>query len=237
MKSIPAYRQVYKKLKEGLQNNLYPVGSMLPIESEIEKQFGVSRTTVRKAISMLINEGFLRTNQGKGTEVLDPVVSQKLNSISSVTESLIAKGFTITCQGMRITKEPASEKIAEALEIKTGQEVYKLERLQNANGIPFAIMTNYLRPSVVPNFETHENKFSGLYKFLEQEYGIVLKSAVERISAVSSNFMESQLLHIPTGSPLLLSKRVTSTESGPFEYSIIKLIPDKYEFIVYMTGR
>lgn len=237
MKDIPAYRLVYKTIKERIKSNQYPTGSMLPTESELEKQFGVSRTTVRKAVSLLINEGFLHPSQGKGTEILDPFVSQKLNNISSVTESLIAKGFKITCQGMKITKEPASEEVAAALGIKPRQDVYKLERLQNANGIPFALMVNYLKASVFTDFELFENKFTGLYKFLEEQYQIIFKSAVERISAISANFIDSQLLHLPVGSPLLLSKRVTSTETEAFEYSIIKLVPDKYEYVVYMNGR
>ena len=237
MSKIPAYRKVYTMLKQNIRDQVYPVGSLLPTEAELEKKFGVSRTTVRKAVSMLVADGYLQAKQGKGTEVLDVSTTQRLNGISSVTETLKEKGYKVTTQGMWIQKVPAPEPVAAALNIPVGEVVYQLQRVQCADGTPIALMTNYLRVNLIPGFEQHLNAFVGLYSFLEKQYKIVFRDAVETLTAVAADFTESQILHVEVGFPLLCSKRVTRNESGPVEYSIIKLVADKYEYSVYLQGR
>ena len=57
MAKIPAYRTMYTELKQRIQNGTYPADSFLPTEPELGKMFDVSRTTVRKAVGILIAEG------------------------------------------------------------------------------------------------------------------------------------------------------------------------------------
>ena len=52
-----AYQRVYKQILQALKDNTYPIGSLLPAEPELEKIYGVSRTTVRRAIAQLAEEG------------------------------------------------------------------------------------------------------------------------------------------------------------------------------------
>jgi len=85
-------RQSKKKIKEGY----YLPGVLLPTEQELEQQYSVSRTTIRKTIGLLTNEGYLRVKQGRGTEVLDFSTTQKLNHITSVTETLVEKGYDVS---------------------------------------------------------------------------------------------------------------------------------------------
>ena len=70
MEKTPAYRRVYHAIREKIETGVYAPGTLLPPEPELEKQFAVSRTTVRHAISLLVREGRLRVRQGFGTKVL-----------------------------------------------------------------------------------------------------------------------------------------------------------------------
>lgn len=72
MARVPAYRIVYQTIKMRIKEGRYPEGSLLPTEGELESEFGVSRTTIRKATSMLTAENYIRVVQGKGSEVLSP---------------------------------------------------------------------------------------------------------------------------------------------------------------------
>ncbi len=237
MREVPAYRKVYTELKRQIKDGGYPAGTLLPTESELEAQFSVSRTTVRKAVSLLAGEGYLSVRQGRGTEVLDISTTQKLNHISSITETLTEKGYKVTVQGMFIERVKAPEYVSEVLDLPQDASVFKMQRVQCADGQPIALMVNYLRENVVPDLDKYVNQFVGLYSFLERTYNIIFKEAVERLSAVSADFTESQILKIPVGAPLLCSKRISYVEQGPFEYSVIKLVADKYEYSVYMQGR
>lgn len=237
MKEIPAYQKVYTELKRCIKEGFYAPDTLLPTESELEKQFSVSRTTVRKAISLLAGEGYLSVRQGRGTQVLNVSTTQRLNHISSITETLQEKGHVVTVQAMSIERIKPPAYVTEALSLPPDAAVYCMQRIQCADGQPIAMMVNYLRENIVPGLDKYTNQFVGLYSFLEKQYNIILKDAWERLSAVSASFTESQILKIPIGSPLLCSKRVSYVEQGPFEYSVIKLVADKYEYIVYMQGR
>ena len=67
---MKAYQRVYEALKSQIETAKYPTGTLLPPEPELEKLFSVSRTTIRKAVSMLAEEGYVYVKQGKGTSVL-----------------------------------------------------------------------------------------------------------------------------------------------------------------------
>ena len=75
---LPQYLRVYEVLRRRIEDHEYPVGSFLPPEPELGKLHAVSRTTVRKAVEMLIDDGFLVVRRGRGTEILDFRAVQKL---------------------------------------------------------------------------------------------------------------------------------------------------------------
>lgn len=207
MSHIPAYKEVYSKLKEELKEGIYPAGSLLPTESELEKIFHVSRTTIRKAISILSLEGYVKTKQGYGTEVLNIFTVQKLNQITSITETLRQKGYTVKTKSMYIEKITAPESIMSIMEMHT------------------------------PGLEHYIDGFTSFYSFLEKKYKIIFSNAVQYLSAVSANFTESQILEKPVGSPLLCSRRICYSGQDPFLYGITKLASDKYEYCVSLQNR
>ena len=55
----PAYRRVYQAIRDQIMDKIYDVGALLPAEPELEKAYGVSRTTIRRAVDMLVREGLL----------------------------------------------------------------------------------------------------------------------------------------------------------------------------------
>ena len=74
----------------------------MPTEPDLLKMFTVSRTTVRKAMELLEQGGFVKIQQGRGTDVLDYKATQKLNVVSSFTETLELKGYKVQSKSMHI---------------------------------------------------------------------------------------------------------------------------------------
>lgn len=237
MARTPAYRTVYQAIKKQIREKKYPVGSLLPTEGELEQEFSVSRTTVRRAIGLLASDGYIKVTQGRGTEVLDRSTFQNLNHISSITESLTTKGYVVTSREMDIRRVRVNGQTAKMLQLDEGDEAYLVQRLQYADDIPIALMTNYLRVEQVPGLERFSGQFSGLYAFLEKQYGIVIKEATEYLSATTADFCEAKLLHVDVGTPLLCSRRISCTEVGAFEYSVNKIVAEHYEYCVQLKGR
>lgn len=237
MPNIPLYKVVYQKLKSGIKTSQYPIGSFLPTENELCKEFQASKTTIRKAVGMLGSEGYLSIRQGRGTEVLDTSTTQELSHITSITETLTSRGYRVSVCGMSIQKILAPDIVAEKLQLHDNMEVFKVERLLYADDHPIAYVINYLRASMFKDLDHFVNTFTGLYSFLERQYSIVPMNAIETLSAEVADFTVSQLLHIQQGAPLLCSSRVSSVDGVPFEYGISKLVADRYEYSIYLKGR
>lgn len=237
---IPLYAKISRILKEEIASGFYKVGDLLPSEEELERRFGASRTTIRNALGELEREGLVLRRRGKGTIVQEPKAAQNMNVISSFTETLREKGVQVGTGIVTIELIPAPPRVLAALGLEKGEKVYLVQRTRLANGVPIAFMTNYLLARVVPGLEGKKEALRevGLYQLLEEEYGLVLKRAVETIEAYLSGPLEADILQIPEKVPLFHTVRITYLEDGtPFEMVISIIRADKYEYKVYLEGR
>ena len=90
----PLYRQLMARIRDDVSSGVYPPESQIPSEQEMCARYGVSRVTVRRAISELTDEGILRKQQGKGTFVCTPKLCRDLRDINSFHECCRMQGVT-----------------------------------------------------------------------------------------------------------------------------------------------
>lgn len=237
MEKTPAYVRVYNSLRSRIMENEYAIGDHLPSEPELEKQFMVSRTTVRKAVELLSNEGLVEARQGRGTVVLDYTTTQNINQVSSLSETLERRGIKVYTKNMHIDTIPASAHIARELEIPQGTPVVRIQRLQMADDTPIALFRNYLVEEYVPNIRNYVSTFSHLYDFLEEHYGLLIDSARDRISARSASFEEAEMLKVPIGEALIYLVRVCYSSGRVIGSDHCRIIGSRYEFEIQMNGR
>jgi len=234
---IPRYLWVYDSLKNQIEAEDYKVGDFLPPEPELQRAFHVSRTTVRKAVEMLAQQGFVYIRQGKGTQVLDFKATQKLGYVTSFSETLREKGATVTQADVRVDILAAPRRIAQDLQVEPASSLVKIDRVTLANGTPIALMTNYLLPEIVPGIEKRIAGMTSLYSFLESEYRLVIEAATDFISARDASPAEAQKLQVPEHSPLLVVRRITYSGGRPVEVAILLVVADKYEYSVQTKDR
>ena len=231
-----AYTRVYESIKNDIVNEKYKLGDMLPTVPELEKIFGVSRTTIRKSEEILAAEGYIHIQQGHGTTVIQKRISQRLNSLTSISQTLENRGYEVGTKNTFITIEPSTNKVAGILNIEPGSPVVVINRVQTADDAPVAITKNYILHSKTPGIENTNSKIVSLYKYLNNNYGIVYTSAVDTISACSASYEDAVILDTVPGEPLLTIHRVCYINDVPTEYDSVKVLADKYEFEVYLKG-
>ncbi len=81
------YLEVADKIKEDIFSGKYPVGSMLPTESELEELFQVSKITVRKAIELLASDEYVAKKSGRGTTVSSNRPYNRLSKAQALRKS------------------------------------------------------------------------------------------------------------------------------------------------------
>ena len=92
----PLYVQIHNILVDRLDANQYKANTMIPSESALCQEFGVSRTTLRSVITQLVQAGRLYRIQGKGTFVAEPKITADSTQYVGIREQLEQQGYEVT---------------------------------------------------------------------------------------------------------------------------------------------
>jgi GntR family transcriptional regulator len=237
MSNNPLYQEVFLKMKKLIRDGEYEVGHFLPTEDKLQEIYKVSRTTIRKAVNLLADEGYIEVRQGRGIKVLDFRYTQNLSYVTSVTETLRNKGYEVMTKSIFIDIIQANERQAKRLGIKEGLDIYRIQRVQNANNVPITIMENYLDVNIAPDLEKNVSETFSLYNTLEKKYNIHIDTSVDTIGAKTADFMEAQLLGIKVGAALLEIMRIEQSGGKTVSYSKTLLRADRYQLEITTSGR
>lgn len=163
---VPLYYSIMEVIKESIINGIYPIGSMLPTETDFENEFKVSKITIRKAIELLENDGYVTKKSGKGTTVISNSIFNKLSKGDSFSTIL-------NKEGVKLSKEHTTfEKISLVPQNELfkyfSHECIKVSRLYYLDGHPYIHMTHYLPGDIGIEEVKNQNNFSiymHLYKY------------------------------------------------------------------------
>ncbi|SAI31348.1 GntR family transcriptional regulator [Bordetella ansorpii] len=229
---VPLYHQLFLSLREAIFRGDFQPGSMLPSEAELEKQFGISRITVRRAIDELTSRALVRREKGRGTRVLERTLppSGIIGSIEAMVDSSLAMGMQTEVQLLEFEYVPAPEAAARALDLERGVPVQHAIRVRKLDATPFSYLETYVPETVGRRYERHDITAQPLVALLE-EAGITISRAVQTISAESATPELGRALHLAPGAPLLKVERtVYAQDDLPVEYITAWYHPQMYKY-------
>lgn len=185
-------------------------GEMIPSEVELAGRFRVSQGTVRKAIDALSSENLVVRKQGKGTFVAthhEPRSQFRFLRLQSDTGDLLAaENLIIDVKRLR-----APTDVARLLEMKAGESIVAIKRLQSFENVP-TIVDDILLPALLFRGLTAERLVSykgPMYGLFETEFGTRMIRATEKVKAVIADTDSARLLSVELGTPLLSVERVS----------------------------
>ncbi len=210
---VPLYFQIAEAIQLAIDSGDLAPGERLDNEIELSERLGVSRPTVRQAIQRLVQQGLLVRRRGVGTVVVSHRIRRPVG-LTSLYDDLVASGRHPTTAVLSLGTAPAEEDVASALSLAPGREVVTLERLRSADGVPLAVMSNYLPAALLEEpltsglLEAH-----GLYEVLRGR-GIQLHLAHQVIEARRATAREARLLGAPRGATVLTMARTAYDSNG-----------------------
>lgn len=227
----PRYEQLYRHLAAAISTGDLQPETQLPPERELAEIAEVSRVTVRKAVSQLVEDGVLEQRRGAGTFVRNPrqKLVQSLSSLVSFSEHMRQRGKTPTSRIInRGIFAPAPDELL-SLGLSTSDRVARIERLRSADGVAMAVEWSSLPTDILPDPNAVE---TSLYDLLRAA-GNAPTRAVQRVSAVNLPGHEAALLNLPEGAAVLRIDRTGYLPSGrPVEFTRGLYRSDLYDFIV-----
>lgn len=236
---IPLYYQVENVLREKIASGAFAAGDKLPTESDLIDLFGVSRITVRQALSALADENLIERRQGSGTFVAQRRTrKRKFEGVTHLTGSLdelIEMGLDTPVKMLEFNRIEADKHEAELLQVKTGTTVFMLKRLRLHENQPYSLIVNYLPLEIGEQLTVEDLNSGSILQSIENKFGYHLHEARQQIKAELAAPYVAELLNIRVGSALLSIERTVYTDNGkPIEFVHTLYRSDIYGFSVYL---
>jgi GntR family transcriptional regulator len=234
---LPLYHQLYELLRGDILSGRWQPGDMLPPESELMERYQLSRTTVRQVLDMLVNEGLIYRQRGKGSFVAHPTVEQTLIRIISFTDDMLQRGFAPGTRVVSSDLVPAPKDIAQRLEVEEGEELARLKRLRMADGEPMSVEESFLVHRLCRGILEGDYALNPLREALLQGYGIRWSHARQIIRGILATRDLARMLSIEPKSALLFIERISySQENVPVEFLRIYYRADRYSLYSELQG-
>lgn len=208
----PLYQQIKALITQSLQAGEWKPGELMPSEVELAARFKVSQGTVRKAIDELAAENLVVRRQGKGTFV---ATHHEERAHFRFLKLMPDEGVPHHPDNrvIEVKRIRAPAEVARLLELKAGDAVVYIKRVQSFDGAP-TILEELWLPGQLFKGLTAERlvEYKGpMYGLFESEFGTRMIRATEKIRAVGADSAAAEYLGVSEGTPLLCAERVSFT--------------------------
>jgi len=227
-KYISIYHEILAKIEDGE----IAAGSKLPSETEMISEYGASRDTIRKALHLLEQNGYIQRIQGKGSFALDiNKLSFPVSGLTSFKE--LAQKMTEKCRTLvkELEKIPADEFIREQLKLPEQAEVWKAVRVRQIGGKKIILDKDFLDARYVPKL-TQAICEDSIYEHLETKLGLKIGFAQKEVTVQQATQEDRKYLDFENYNMIVVVKNYTYLEDMTlFQYTESRHRPDKFKFV------
>jgi GntR family transcriptional regulator len=227
----PYYQQLKRILAKEIEDRRGE-GDMLPSESDLCRQYSVSRTVVRQALGELEDDGLVHKVKGKGTFVTGrPLNTSFVQHSLGFYESMQRAGHAVRSRTIRMSTEPAGVSMAKLVEIAVGESIIRFDRVRSVDGRPVQVVRTVLPARLFPGLTDRDMTDRSLYQVLAADYGVRPASGHRAIDATALTGEDAGHLGAPEGQPALRIESVTRSDLGVlFEYYVAIYRGDSFKF-------
>lgn len=233
--SVPLHIQIREAIRRQVRDGeLIDESGRLMTEAELGRHFGVSRITIRNAITPLVTEGMFARTRGRGTFLRSNQPENWVGRLMGFSETIRDAGYQA---GARVLQQGMTNRHdADVRKQLQERAVWQLKRLRLADDTPIAIEHAFYPPDIGLELEKRDLISIIMYRVFEEELGHPIKEARQTISASLADPTGAKLLGVKAGSPLLAIERLTlGTEGRPLELLRAVYLPDYFRLSISLT--
>jgi GntR family transcriptional regulator len=235
---LPRYYQLANILRERIDSGEFGELQPIPAERQLEELYSVSRTTIRQAIELLIRQGYLYREHGRGTFVSPQKLQKGVSELTSFSEDMKRRGLEPGQNILKIGPIEPTAKLREKMELPQDcKEVLMVERLRLGDKVPMGLQTSYyLLPEGQSISKEELEEYGSIYRMLQEKFHLIPTEADETLEVTLATPREAALLQIKAGSPLLMSERTTYSQfRRVIEFVKIVYRGDRYRYFAKLT--
>ncbi|HUH98769.1 MAG TPA: GntR family transcriptional regulator [Anaerolineales bacterium] len=204
----PLYVRIQEYIAELILSGKLMPEAKIQSERDFSEDLGVSRMTVRRAITELVNEGLLERKHGSGTYVAKPKVTYESSELVNYVQAMQHRNIATASQLLEFGQLAASRRLAESLQIEIGNPIYRVAILRFANRVPVVLERVFIPSARCPDLEEWDLEKSSIYDLLTEAYHIDPCFSSQTLEAVAAADTVAQQLRVDEGFPLLMLSRI-----------------------------
>lgn len=229
---VPPKKDAVEKLEDFIKVNHLKDNNKIPSEKDLCDMWGISRSTLRQAVDVLIDNGYLYRIKDKGIYVSPKKFERNMAGVDAMVKDLINQGNKVSKKILNMHEIVSNKQISKKMSVKLGTRVFEIIRYRVINNVPCTIETAYINAEKYPDFLSHYNEKSSMDKLFGEYYDTIQTSGIEHINVTYALDDEARLLKIPSGSPLFFADGVSLDQHGELVMYYKQLIrPDKFNFV------
>lgn len=221
--TVNLYEQVRDSLLSRITSGEFKAGDKLPTEELLCKEYGVSRITIRRAISELTAQMLISPRRGVGTVVTNRGTGRRVFRLSG----FFGQGSGFRVRKIASTTEGATADVAKALHIGEGALVQHQRYIALHKNEAFTLTDAY---------EAEVDEPSGRKaKGQSEPPSRRVARAEQELIPVISDALSEKYLGYPAGQPMMEARRIVFASDGlPIRYLVLRYHPERYRFSVDM---
>jgi GntR family transcriptional regulator len=233
---IPSYYRVEEYLRARIRSGKLRPGDAVPPESRLVQQFGISRMTVRQALSRLVFEGVIERHRGRGSFVAEPRL-QHTKQLLSFEEEMRARGAKTAIKLLDMRLQPAEGRVARSLRLPEGTPIVVLERQRLVDGQVVGYEIRYLPRRIGEALTADEIHNQPLVPAVRRIVGKPRTRLALRVTASIVRRHEAKVLETKVGAPVLVREHIWYVDpEGPVQYGKSLFRGDRYEMSVEFSS-
>lgn len=199
--ALPLYKQLVHVIKDDIVSGRLKPNQRISSEAELSQDYGISRITVRTAISELVEEGMLVKRQGKGTFVASNN-ARDVHQFINFTQSAQMQGMQPSTKVLEAKMMDATPEDVGALELQPGSQIVFICRVRYADGRPVSYERTYFAPEY--RYLLDHDLTGSLYDLLKETRSIVPMHSYSSVELCNANETEAKYLQVHPGDALML---------------------------------
>jgi len=228
-KTIPQYRRLYEILRKHILENVYKEEDLLPSENEFCQLYGMTRPTVRQALSSLANDGYIIKHQGKGSIVHHLPKEIGILSVSGTTSAVGVRKLKTKIIVRPVLIKWPGDFMFPLTKLEEESGCIYMERVRFLEDVPIFYDISYIANINLPRITSRQFENKSLFRTLRESYRIEIKGGEQRIKAIPATSRISRLIKLNKGQPVLhLERRMQTNNPDLFLYSSIFCNTEKY---------
>lgn len=227
------FETIYKDLKEKIEEQQYLYQELLPSENTMVEIYGCSRNTIRRAVKVLADEGYVQSLHGKGVRVIYQPVDQTsftIAGIESFKESAKRNHRDVLTKAVLFTELTADKRVSDKTGFPEGSELYYIQRVRYLDGKTLILDVNMFLKSAVPGL-TKEIAEHSVYEYIEKELGMQIVTSKRKMTVEHSTQIDEKYMELGDYNCLAVITSQTFNADGIlFEYTQSRHRPDYFCF-------